>query len=48
MDIYTQIKKAFDFYNQELFNNELPDCIITLSRTTVSVKPSGEKSDFLC
>lgn len=37
MDIYTQIKKAFDFYNQELFNNELPDCIITLSRTTDTI-----------
>ena len=37
MDIYIQIKKAFDFYNQELFNNELPDCIITLSRTTDTI-----------
>ncbi|MGD9605526.1 MAG: SprT-like domain-containing protein [Bacilli bacterium] len=28
--VYEPLQKAYDFFNQELFNNELPDCLITL------------------
>lgn len=32
MLIYDEIKTAFDFYNKKLFNNELPECVITLTK----------------
>jgi hypothetical protein len=37
MDIYQELKKAFDFYNQRLFHNELPECIFTLSRVSDTI-----------
>lgn len=32
MFIYDEIKTAFDYYNKNLFNNELPECVLTLTR----------------
>lgn len=32
LDIYSAIQRAYDFYNKELFNDELPECLITLQR----------------
>lgn len=29
---YSELQQAFDFYNQKLFNGELPDCLITFQR----------------
>ena len=29
---YNELQQAFDFYNQRLFNGELPDCLITFQR----------------
>ncbi|HHH0306414.1 TPA: SprT-like domain-containing protein, partial [Yersinia enterocolitica] len=29
---YSELQQAFDFYNQRLFNGELPDCLITFQR----------------
>lgn len=29
---YTQLDKAYGFFNEKLFNNELPDCLITMQR----------------
>lgn len=26
---YSELQQAFDFYNQRLFDGELPDCLIT-------------------
>jgi predicted SprT family Zn-dependent metalloprotease len=31
-EIYTELKKAYDFFNQHLFENKLPPCLITLQR----------------
>jgi hypothetical protein len=30
--MYTELQDAFDFYNETLFNNELPKCIITIRK----------------
>jgi len=30
---YGEMQYAYDFFNIELFNNELPDCLITMQRT---------------
>jgi len=29
---YNELQQAFDFYNQRLFNGELPDCLFTFQR----------------
>ncbi|HBL4937193.1 TPA: SprT-like domain-containing protein, partial [Escherichia coli] len=29
---YSELQQAFDFYNQRLFDGELPDCLITFQR----------------
>lgn len=31
-DIYSELQKAFEFYNKELFEGKLPQCVITLQR----------------
>lgn len=31
-DTYAELKQAYDFFNQELFDNRLPQCLITLQR----------------
>lgn len=31
-EIYTEFQTAYDFFNQELFDNQLPDCLITYQR----------------
>jgi hypothetical protein len=31
-DTYTELQQAYDFYNVELFDNELPKCLLTLQR----------------
>lgn len=31
-ETYTEFQTAYDFFNQELFNNQLPDCLITYQR----------------
>ena len=33
-ELYTNLQKAYDFFNQELFENELPQTVITLNRKT--------------
>lgn len=30
--LYEEIKKAFEYYNKELFNNTLPECILNFER----------------
>lgn len=30
--LYKELQYAYDFFNQRLFKNELPDCVITLQR----------------
>lgn len=30
--LYKEIQEAYDFYNKELFNNELPQCILNFER----------------
>jgi predicted SprT family Zn-dependent metalloprotease len=32
-ETYTEFQTAYDFFNKELFNNQLPDCLITYQRT---------------
>lgn len=32
LETYQEFQKAFQFFNRKLFNNELPHCVITLSR----------------
>jgi predicted SprT family Zn-dependent metalloprotease len=32
LKIYSELQEAYDFFNQHLFDNKLPDCIITLQR----------------
>ncbi|TJF18897.1 hypothetical protein [Escherichia coli] len=31
---YSELQQAFDFYNQRLFDGELPECLITSQRVT--------------
>jgi predicted SprT family Zn-dependent metalloprotease len=31
-DTYSELQQAYDFFNVELFNNQLPACLITLQR----------------
>jgi predicted SprT family Zn-dependent metalloprotease len=31
-ETYTEFQTAYDFFNQELFDNQLPDCLITYQR----------------
>lgn len=31
---YSELQQAFDFYNQRLFDGELPECLITFQRVT--------------
>jgi predicted SprT family Zn-dependent metalloprotease len=31
-ETYTEFQTAYDFFNQELFHNQLPDCLITYQR----------------
>lgn len=31
-ETYTEFQTAYDFFNQELFGNQLPDCLITYQR----------------
>lgn len=33
---YTDLDKAYEYFNKHLFNNRLPDCLITLNRKTGS------------
>lgn len=32
VELYQELQKAYDYFNRELFGNELPDCMITLQR----------------
>ena len=32
-EAYSQFQYLYDYFNRELFSDELPDCIITLQRT---------------
>lgn len=32
LDLYSAIQQAYDYYNAELFNSQLPQCLITLQR----------------
>lgn len=32
IDAYSELNQAYDFFNQKLFNNELPKCLITFQR----------------
>lgn len=29
---YAELQQAYDFYNQRLFDGQLPDCLITFQR----------------
>lgn len=31
-ETYAELQRAYEFFNRELFNNELPSCLITLQR----------------
>lgn len=53
-EVYSELQEAFSFFNQELFNNELPACLITLQRERKSfgyfsrrrfVRRSGQETD---
>lgn len=34
---YSGLQQAFDFYNQRLFDGELPECLITFQRVTLEL-----------
>ncbi|WP_249531576.1 hypothetical protein [Escherichia coli] len=34
---YSELQQAFDFYNQRLFDGELPECLITFQRVTLEL-----------
>lgn len=36
MEIYDELQRAYDFFNEQLFNKSLPSCIITLQRNPLS------------
>ncbi|MBE0194169.1 sprT domain-containing protein, partial [Klebsiella michiganensis] len=31
-ETYDELQRAYDFFNEKLFSNELPPCLITLQR----------------
>ncbi len=34
-ETYEELQHAYDFFDERLFNNELPPCLITLQRESV-------------